>query len=248
MTAVLYAATAVVLLWLADRYVVPISRGAAIALVLLPLLFTGRAVLTGRVYGPVEMAYMSKPLSDYRSALHVPPTYNPMLADIALQMIPWREAVRRSFADGEWPLWNRFMFCGDVLAASTQPAVYSPFTWIACLLPTALSFAYTGAIALFVAGLGAFLFARELGASTEAAILAAIAWMFSGPIALLVLWPIGFAWALFPFILLTTRRVARDPSIRSAALLVVAFVLEIVAGHPETLLHVTAIAFIYGLF
>jgi hypothetical protein len=247
-TAILYAATAVVLLWLADRYVLPISRGAAIILLLLPLCFTGRALLTGRVYGPVEMPYMTRPLYDYRAALHVPETHNPTLADIAFQMIPWREAVRRSFAEGEWPLWNRFMFCGDILAAEMQPAVYSPFTWIACLLPAAVSFGYTGAIAFFVAGLGTFLFARELGASMEAAILAAIGWMFSGPIALLILWPVGFAWALFPFILLTTRRVARDPSIRSTGLLIVAFVLEIVAGHPETLLHVIAIAFVYGLF
>ncbi|HEY8183696.1 MAG TPA: hypothetical protein VII32_15740, partial [Thermoanaerobaculia bacterium] len=242
MTAILYAATAIVLLWLSDRYVLPISRGAAIILLLLPLCFTGRALLTGRVYGPVEMPYMTRPLYDYRAALHVPETHNPTLADIAFQMIPWREAVRRSFAEGEWPLWNRFMFCGDILAAGMQPAVYSPFTWIACLLPAAVSFGYTGAIAFFIAGLGTFLFARELGGSMEAAILAAIGWMFSGPIALLILWPVGFAWALFPFILLATRRVARDPSIRSTSLLIVAFVLEIVAGHPETLLHVTAIA------
>jgi len=173
-TAVLYAATAIVLLWLADRYVLPISRGAAITLLLLPLVFTGRAVLTGRAYAPVEMPYMTRPLYDYRVALHVPPTHNPTLADIAFQMIPWREAVRRSFAEGEWPLWNRFMSCGDILAAGMQPAVYSPFTWIACLLPAAVSFSYTGSIAFFLAGLGAFLFARELGAAVEAAIIAAI--------------------------------------------------------------------------
>src|SRR5207253_8213775 len=139
-------------------------------------------------------------------------------------------------------------FCGDILAAGMQPAVYSPFTWIACLLPAALSFSYTGAIAFFIAGLGAFLFARELGAAIEAAIIAAIGWMFSGPIALLILWPVGFAWTLLPFVLLATRRIAHEPSVRSAGLLVAAFVLEIVAGHPETLLHVTAIALAYGLF
>src|SRR6266852_7024372 len=181
------------------------------------------------------MPYMTQPLYEYRGALHVPPTHNATLSDIAFQMIPWREAVRRSFSEGEWPLWNRFMSCGDILADGMQPAVYSPFTWIACLLPAALSFSYTGTIAFFVAALSAWLFARELGASMGAALIAAIGWMFSGPIALLILWPLGFAWALFPFILLATRRVVRDPSIRSIGLLIFAFVLEIVAGHPETL-------------
>jgi hypothetical protein len=246
-TAVLYAVTAAAMLWLADRYVVQSARRRDCAAPSSALLHRPRDSERPCLRA-VEMAYMTRPLYDYRGALHVPPTHNPELSDIAFQMIPWREAVRRAFADGEWPLWNRFMMSGDVLAAGMQPAVYSPFTWIACLLPSPVSFGYTGAIAFFVAGLGAFLFARDLGAAHEAAIVAAIGWMFSGPIALLILWPIGFAWALFPFILLATRQVVRAPSVRTAGTLVVAFALEIVAGHPETLLHVTAIALAYGLF
>ena len=69
MVALLYITTAVVLIVLANRYVTPLTRGAALALVLLPLCFTGRAALTGRIYAPVEMAYIAQPLNDHAAAL-----------------------------------------------------------------------------------------------------------------------------------------------------------------------------------
>src|SRR2546425_140927 len=83
-------------------------------------------------------------------------------------------------------------------ALALQVAAYSPFTWIACIAPAVQSFTFTGSIAFFIAGLGMFLFARELGASERASIVAAIAFMFSSPIAFQILWPVGFAWTLLP--------------------------------------------------
>ena len=241
MTAILYFATAGVLLWLAVRFVTPISRGAALALLLLPLCFTGRALLTGAVYAPVEMPYVAQPLSDLKAKVHIPPPHPGPLSDIVYEQIPWREAVRRSLADREWPLLDRFLLCGDVLAGAAQPAPFNPFTLIACILPAAKSFTFTASIVFFLAGLGAYLFARELGCSVDASILGAVAWTFSAPIALLVLWPLGFTWALLPFLLMAVRR-------RSVATLTVALSLEILAGHPETLVHVIAIAGAYALF
>jgi hypothetical protein len=246
--ALLYLATAVVLLWLAHRTVIEISRGAALALLLLPLCFTGRAVLTGRVYAPVEMPYVTQPLSDHRAEMHVGPVHNPILADIAYHMLPWREALRRSLRAGEWPLLNRFILCGDNLAASGQPAVFSPFTLLACILPTAPSFTYTGVIGFFVAGVSAFLFARVLQRSVVASLVAAIGWMFSAPIALHILFPLGFAWTLLPFVLAATRLVVIAPGRRSVGILTTALALEILAGHPETVLHVTAVGAAYGIF
>lgn len=245
MIALLFFATAAALLFLAQRFVAPVSRAAMIALVLMPLVFTGRAVFTGGVYAPVELPYDVPPLADVRAELGVGPARNPMLTDIAFILIPWREAVRRAVADGEWPLLNRFELCGEPLAAAMQPAVYSPFTWIALLLPTAMSFTYTASVAFFLAALGMFLFLRDLGRSELAALVAAAIFMFSAPMALQILWPLGFAWALAPLLLLAMRRAATTGK---PALLTAAFALMIVAGHPETLLHTVAIASVYGLF
>jgi hypothetical protein len=245
MIALLYAATAAALLLLVHRFVTPLSRGAAVVLFLLPLVFTGRAVLTGRIYAPVELPYDVPPLADYRQELRVPPPQNPMLTDIAFILIPWREAVRQSVMAGEWPLLNRFELCGEPLAAAMQPAVYSPFTWIALLLPSAVSFTYTASMAFFIAGLGAFLLARELGRSEIAALIAAAIFAFSAPMALQILWPLGFAWGQTPLLLVGMRRAVVG---HQAGLLTIALAMQVVAGHPETLLHSVAIAGVYGLF
>jgi hypothetical protein len=241
LVAILYFVTAIALLVLVAGFVRDFSRAAALALLLLPLCFTGRALLAGRVYAPIEMPYIVHPLRDHRGEFGVPATHDPNLFDIAFQMIPYREALRRSIANFEWPLLNRYAANGDVLAAGMQAAPYSPFTWIACIAPTVQSFTFTGAIAFFIAGLGMFLFARELDASERASIVAAIAFMFSAPVAFQILWPVGFAWVLLPFVLIAVKR-------RSIALLTIALVLEIAAGHPETLVHVVAIGCAYGVF
>jgi len=248
MTLVLYLATALGLIVLAHAYITHLTRGVALVLLLLPLVFTGRALLTGRVYAPVELTYSSEPLYAHQSELAVPEPQNRMLFDIAFQMIPWRQAVRHSIGHGEWPLLNRFEGCGDILAGEAQPAPFSPFTLIALLLPVAASFGFTASIAFFLAALGAFLLARELECSEMASLVSAAVFAFGAPIALQILWPLGFCWALFPLILLATRRVVAVPSIRSAVILVVALTLEALTGHPETLLHVTAIGAAYGVF
>src|ERR1700675_4494060 len=156
MAALLYFTSAAVILGLTHRYFISLTRGAALALLLLPLCFTGRAILTDRIYAPVEMPYIAQPFGDHARELGVGRPHNSAISDIAFQMIPWREATRRALAKSEWPLLNPFEMCGDVLAGGAQPAVFSPFTLIACILPTPLSFTYTGAIAFFIAGLGAF--------------------------------------------------------------------------------------------
>jgi hypothetical protein len=248
MTLILYLLTAAVLLGIVHGHVAPLTRWAALALVLIPLAFTGRALLTGRVYAPVEMAYMTEPLNAYRTGIGAPLPQNGMLSDIAFQMIPWRQALKATLAEREWPLWNRFEGCGDVLAAAAQAAPFSPFTWVALLLPVAASFGYTASIAFFIAAVGAFLLARDFECSELASLIAAAIFTFSAPMALQILWPLGFAWAFLPLVLLAVRRVVVAPSIRSASILTTVLSLEVLAGHPETLLHVTVLGGVYGVY
>jgi hypothetical protein len=247
-TLILYLLTAAALLGIAHACVTRLTGGTAIVLLLLPLVFTGRAVLTGRVYAPVELAFTTEPLSAYRAEVGAPAPQNRMLSDITYQMIPWRQALRQSIAKSEWPLWNRFEGCGDVLAGAAQSAPFSPFTLLALLLPVAASFGFTASIAFFLAALGTYLLARELGCGEMASLTAAATFTLSAPIALQILWPLGFGWALLPLVLMATRRVVALPSIRSTAILTTALTLEALAGHPETLLHVATIGGVYGLF
>ena len=173
MTLILYITTVAVLLGVVHVCVTPLTRWVALTLLLMPLVFTGGALLTGRVYAPVEMAYMTEPLNAYRTEVGAPLPLNGTLSDITFQMIPWRQALRQAVIEREWPLWNRFEGCGDVLVGAAQAAPFSPLTLIALLLPVAASFGYTASIAFFMAALGAFLLARDFECSEIASLIAA---------------------------------------------------------------------------
>jgi hypothetical protein len=247
MSFLLYITVALLLLWIAHRALMPLSRAAVFALILLPMCITGKAMLTGGVFGPVDLPYFTEPLRDMRVPLGVAKPHNGMLSDLYAQMIPWRKAVQFAIAHGRWPLWNPFILSGTQLAAAAQPAAYSPFTLIACLLPVAHSITFSAAITFFLAGLGAFLFARALGCREMAALSAAAGWMYAGGIAFFVLWALGGSWAFLPLVLFATRRCVHEPGVRSAAILMTVLTLMLLAGHPETAFHIVFCGAVYGL-
>src|SRR2546423_15451889 len=88
----------------------------AIALVLLPLFVTGRALLTGRIYSPLDIAYATEPLASVGIRSGVTHTIDPSTSDVFSQFVPWHAAVRYSIAHGSWPLWDPFELCGGPLA------------------------------------------------------------------------------------------------------------------------------------
>jgi hypothetical protein len=244
----LYLATTIALIACWRRFVQPISRTAAIVLVLLPLCFTGRALLTGKVYAPIDLPFMSEPLNAYAAEFGVPKVHNGTLSDLYCQIIPWRSAVRTAFANGEWPLLNPFMLCGDILAAAAQPAPYDPFNLLGMLIPLPPSLTFAAAMTFFLAGFGAFVFMRSLGCGELAALVTAAGWMFSGSVAFFVGWPLARSWVYLPLIFFAVRLVVREASIRGGVILLITLTLLILSGHPESLLHVTAVGAAYGFF
>lgn len=240
MSLLLYAVTALALLALLSRRVQNIPLASALVLVLLPTLFTGRALFTGRVYAPIDLHFAYEPLYDARITPH-----DIALSDLYCQIIPWQKAVRWSLAHGEWPLWNPFILCGDILAAAAQPAVYDPFNWIALLLPLPHALTFGATMTFFLAALFTYLFARALGRGEIGSLTAAAIYMAGGMMTFFAGWPLGRTWAFLPLVLLGVRRVVRE---RKAGVLLCGFVLAIVAGHPESTLHVVAAGFVYGIF
>jgi len=245
---VLYFVTvaAIVALW--HWQVRRISPAAAAAVALLPLSVTGRALLTGRVYGPIDLPFMSEPMHSIGPKYGITGVHNGLISDVYAQLIPWHHALREAWRAGVWPHWNPNILCGDILASALQPAAYDPFKLLSLLISEPGALTYGAAVTFFLAAFGLFVFARELGLREQAALIGAAAWMLSGMMAFFVEWPLARAWALLPFVLCAVRLVVRTPSTKSAVVLTTAFTLLIVTGHPETMLHVVAIAAVYGLF
>jgi hypothetical protein len=269
MASLLYLLTGVVVL-AAARRITPVSWRSGAFLLALPLVLTGRALLTGGVFAPIDLTYMAEPLTSLSAQAGVTHVMNPGLSDVTWQFIPWKAAVRFALSHGEWPLWNPFELCGNPLAAAMQSAPFHPVSVLGYLLPLDQAVTFEAAMTLLVAALSMFCFLRDLWASvpsprndeaTEAllndpgggagpeiaALFGAAAWMLSTNLVSFVGTAHGAATAILPLILLGGRRVARSPGLASASLLTIALLLEILSGHPETLLHSVTLAVVYFL-
>ncbi|MBW3672158.1 MAG: hypothetical protein KY432_10875, partial [Acidobacteria bacterium] len=241
MAAFLYALTALALLAAVHRLIIRIDRRFGLVLILLPLVITGRALLTGAVYAPVDLAFTSFPLHAMSEEYGVEQVQNPALSDLYAQIIPWKKAVRDAWLGGEWPLWNPYQFAGDILAASSQPAPYDPLLLLSLLLPMAQSLTFLASMTLFLYGLWMFVWLREIGSSQRASIFGAAAWMFGSFVLFWLAWPMAATIAWLPLVLTGARRVLNDAR-NGTALLTAAFTLMLLAGHPESAMHIVAIA------
>ena len=244
----LYTAVTLVLIAVWRRHVTPLSRAAAIALLLLPLCFTGRALLTGRVYAPIDLPFLSEPLKEYAADYGVEKPHHPGLSDLYMQMIPWQSAVRQALAKGEWPVWNPHLLCGTILAANMQAAPYDAVQLLGLLLPHPQALTFAASLTFFLGLLFAFTFVRALGCSELASVVAAAGYTFCALLALFVPWPLGRIWTFFPLVLFGVRLVVRETNVRAAVILTSALVLVLFAGHPESVLHIVFCGAIYGVY
>ena len=240
MALLLYLAVTASIASLWSRRVQRISVAAAIALIAMPLVFTGKAMLTNRVYAPIDLPFTAEPLRDYAKDFGVERPHEIAISDLHCQIIPWQKAVRHALSEGEWPLWNPFILNGDILAAAGQPAVYDPIQLTGMLLPLPDALTFGASMTFFIAAFFTFAFARATGVKEIAALVAAAAFTFCGMMAFFVGWPLARSWAYLPLVLFAVRE-------RRYALLTLAFVLLIFAGHPESVLHVVAVGAVYGV-
>ena len=108
------------------------------------------------------------------------PAHNPVLADSALQFLPWQVFVRRSLAAGEWPLWDPNLFAGYPFLGSEENQLYYPVVWVLWLLPLAASFQVNIVFHVWLVGTGMYMLSRVLGASRVGSLIAGLAFAGSG--------------------------------------------------------------------
>lgn len=227
----LYAAAVAGVALVAAKLGRPFGAGPLLFSSLLPIVFLLPGFVSDRTPLPVDHIRSIPPWN----ALGPVVVRNPNLNDVALQFAPWQQAVRASWRDGEIPHRDRWNGCGTPLAANGSSSAFSPIVLLGLLLPLAQSFTLQGALKLFLAMAGTWLWLRELRVSKEGALLGAVTcafsfsmtpWLYFPQTAVLCLWP----WAFFAVELL------RDPerSRRSFALLVTVLTLWPLAGHIES--------------
>ena len=243
-----YLVLGVVSLAVVRRAVAPISFRASAALLLLPLLFTFRAFVTGGIYAPIDLAYQTEPLVSYLDDAGVRDFHNSTLSDTYAQMIPWHSVVREAIFSGDWPLINPYMLGGDLLAGSAQPAPYDFFNLAGLLVPLEDSITMVAALAFLWAAIGAFLLARRFDMSELSALFTAVAWSLSSFVVFFIEAALGHTMLLLPLLCCAAIDVVRAPSRKTIVILAVALAWSILAGHPESLLQSVLIACAFGAY
>ena len=243
----IYGAAAFLALAVTHRWIHPIRPGVALLLAAAPLLLTGRAMLSGGIVAPLDVAYQAQPLHAIAERHGALEEQNPLLVDVASQMLPWRQAVRASLAQGRFPVWNRYVLSGEPLLAVAQPAVFHPATWVGLVLPVPEGWNVDLSLRLLIALVSAYVFFAGTGASEWPALLGSFAWAFSDFLFFYIGYPMSPSVAPFPLLLLGLVRLAGGGGARAVGLTTAALVLCVVAGHPETLFFSVVAAGVFFL-
>jgi len=100
--------------------------------------------------------------------------------DLTTFFYPFRYVWVESVRQGHFPFWNPYIKCGVPLFAAVQPGVLYPLSLPYLLLPLDLAFNWTIVLHFFLAGLFTYGLMRELEASRQGALAAALAFVFGG--------------------------------------------------------------------
>jgi hypothetical protein len=206
------------------------------ALLLFAFLPVAGAVLhDGVVYGPFDTNLPNLPWAGGGG-----PAYSPksgVLNDVTLQFAPWQAEVRRQLLAGRLPLLNRWSGAGQPLLGNGQAAPFSLVSLSALPFDAVRAQGLRAFLKLFLALLGTFAAARQLGCRPIFALLAAVAYGWGGSLAVWQLFPHAEVMALFPFAFLAVERLLAVPDDRRAGvLLLLAAGAIALSGHPETAL------------
>ncbi len=165
--------------------------------------------------------------------------HNKASFDQASQMVPWMTLDWQSIHHGVFPLWNPYTLLGLAQFGNFQSAVLSLPHLIAYLFPLKNAYLASVFTTMLIAGTGAYVAARVMGAPAPIGIAGAIAFELSGSLGNWAGWPQGevnawLGWVMALVILL--HRSDRPNRLIVALGIVIAF--AVYAGHPESYLFI----------
>lgn len=240
------AALAVGLGLVLRRWFDPVPRRAWIAWGIALLVLLGPSLFGGRVQ--LSAGYLTK-IPPFRQLWQGsgPPPGNLLQSDTVLQITPWMVRVRAAYAAGEWPLWNHLSGAGEPLLGNPQTQAWQPLVWPALILPVAQGLAVTDAIRILTALAFFFLLLRRQGISEIPALAGSLAYGLGGGLLLWLNWPMANSAALLPLLLYGIVLVDQRGAGQDRALLALAVMAFLCAGHPETILHGAILATAFAL-
>ena len=155
----------------------------------------------------------------------------------------WEAYTRAVLSSGHLPFWNPYLFSGTPHLADVQMLVFYPPAIFLRWLPAVAYLKWMVALHVWLAGLGGLWLARAIGLRWPASILTALGLMLGGSLApwlyhghLLIIF--STAWA--PWALAAAVLSVRQSTYLPHPALVIALVLQFLAGYPQGSLYTVA--------
>ncbi|HEY2382248.1 MAG TPA: YfhO family protein [Terriglobia bacterium] len=207
---------------------------------------TNYPVLRGKVPFARDLVTQFPP---WTGASYPDTTHHAEVGDSVTLFYPWRVFQEAALRRGEFPLWNPAILAGTPFLAEAQSALFYPIHLLLFLMYPPTFWTFNLLLNLALSGFFTVLFLRSIGASRSGAFAAGIifsccgflaAWQSFSSLADTAIW--------LPCILWTVNRLCSRPSIGYMIVSAFAFAMPVLAGHPETALHVILMASAFAIW
>ncbi len=200
----------------------------------------------GKIPFPATMVFYFEPFSKAAPpGIDVPQSD---IGDLVTAFYPWRHLLSHAVREGALPLWNPYLLSGTPFLADAQSALFYPPNFLYYVLPLPVAWAIGFPLRLLLAALFTALFLRRIGASTTGSIVAGVLFAFCG---FLTAWQgqaMADAAVWLPLICYSVVQLRALPSAKRAVLTAIAFAMPVLAGHPETAIHVALFGTVFAVF
>lgn len=153
----------------------------ALALLLVPLAALGPSLLPGKRFLPIAPAAF-EPLASERpqAAERARHAADRTSTDALFPLLDEQRALGERLSRGELPRWDARLGAGQPLFSATRAAPLDPLSWPRIFLDDARGHGWSGLAALFLCGLGMWLFLRRRGLDAGPALVGALALQAGG--------------------------------------------------------------------
>lgn len=165
--------------------------------------------------------------------------------DITLQFVPWRQYAQSWLLRGIVPLWIQDVYAGMPFLANCQSAVLYPYHWLALGLSPVRAIGYGYVLHVFLAAAGTYAYARRVGRTPSAGVVAGLAFGLGGFVLSKQQFPsLAYTVAWLPWLLWAAEGVWQRPDgCRTAALAGLAGLCWL-AGHAQMAVLELALVFV----
>jgi len=176
-------------------------------------------------------------------------TKNPLISDIVSQIYIWKSFLTESFAELNFPLWDRTILSGTPLLASYQPGIFYPLNLFYAFLSPKIAFSLLIISQPLLSLIFTFYYLREVKLSKLASFFGAVVFTFSAFATVWSQWgTVVHAGLYLPLILLLIEKYLTRLKPIFLGLISLSLAFSIFAGHFQITLYLAFFAFAYTLF